>query len=124
MHVAAAGPVPRSTNYPPLSGGPAAAPDAAISLPGDQPGAAYGYDAGYKNIRGKLEYSVNDAVWRLRYLPPGMTGDTHGGIVTIADAGQLSGFEAGDFIAVQGTISPVSAAGLPATLAVDRIRRQ
>lgn len=123
-HVAAAGPLPRSTNYPPLAAGAAAAVGAAISLPGDQPGAAYGYDAGYKNIRGKLEYSVNDGVWRLRYLPPGMTGDAHGGIVTIADARQLSGFEAGDFVAIQGTISPAPAAGLPATLAVDRIRRQ
>jgi hypothetical protein len=111
--------VPRSTNYPPLAADPAA-----VNLPGDRPGASYGYDPGYKNIRGKLEYSVTSRVWRLRYLPSPSPTDSNGGLATIADPGQLSGFESGDFVTVRGTFSPATAGGSTATLAIDRIQRQ
>lgn len=105
--------------------GPATvSPSASVNYPGDHPGLTYGYDPGYKKLRGKLEYSVNTRLWRLRYLPTTGPIDAYGGEVVIADGSVLNGFEAGDYVAVEGKISPPSASSSAATYAINRIKRQ
>jgi hypothetical protein len=95
-----------------------------VNYPGDHPGLTYGYDPGYAALRGKLDYSVTARLWRLRYLPPDGPIDEYGGNVVIGDSRQVNGFEPGDFVTVQGTLSPPSTTGGSATYAVTRIKRQ
>jgi len=107
-----------------VPGVPSSSPATSVNYPGDHPGLSYGYDPAYTALRGKLDYSVTTRLWRLRYLPPDGPIDEYGGSVVIGDGGQVSGFEPGDFVAVQGTISPPAAGSNSATYAVSRIKRQ
>jgi hypothetical protein len=115
--------VPASAVLPLAASSPEAT-GTSVNYPGDHPGVTYGYDPGYKALRGKLDYSVTARLWRLRYLPTDGPIDEYGGNVIIADGRQVNGFEPGDFVAVQGTLSPPSAATNSATYAVSRIKRQ
>jgi hypothetical protein len=122
--------VPEITDLPPATGEagadgkPSRAAQAPVNIPADRPGAAYGYDADYATLRGKLEYSVTTRRWKLNYLPPEGPIDEFGGSVVLPDPSQLNGFEAGDFVTVQGTFSaPTAGAGL-AMFAIQRIKRQ
>ena len=96
---------------------------ASVSMPAELPGATYGYDPDYKALRGKLEYSVAARHWKLIYLPAEGPIDEYGGTVVLPDPSQLNGFEAGDFVTVQGTFTPPSGAGA-AMFAIQRIKRQ
>jgi len=98
--------------------------DKPVNTPADRPGATYGYDPDYKALRGKLEYSVATRRWKLIYLSPDGPIDEYGGIVILPDPGQLNGFEAGDFVTVQGTLTPPTAGAGMAMFAVQRIKRQ
>jgi hypothetical protein len=104
----------------------AQAPDRAtpVNSPGEQPGTTYGYDPDYKTLRGKLEYSVAARRWKLIYLSPDGPIDEYGGSVILPDPGQLNGFEAGDFVTVQGTFTPPTAGGGVPMFAIQRIKRQ
>jgi hypothetical protein len=104
----------------------AQAPDRAtpVTTPAERPGATYGYDPDYKTLRGKLEYSVAARRWKLIYLPPDGPIDEYGGSVILPDPGQLNGFEAGDFVTVQGTFNPPTAGAGMAMFAIQRIKRQ
>jgi len=97
---------------------------APTSTPAEVPGATYGYDPDYKTLRGKLEYSVATRRWKLVYLAPDGPIDEYGGSVVLPDPAQLNGFEAGDFVTVQGTFTPpTSGSGAP-MFAIQRIKRQ
>lgn len=108
----------------PLPAALSAANGTSVNYPGDHPGLTYGYDPGYTALRGKLDYSVTARLWRLRYLPLDSPIDEYGGNVVIADSRQVSGFEPGDFVAVQGTLSPPAGPNSSATYALARIKRQ
>ena len=88
------------------------------------PGATYGYDPDYKTLRGKLEYSVATRRWKLVYLAPDGPIDEYGGAVVLPDPAQLNGFEAGDFVAVQGTFTPPTSGSGASMFAIQRIKRQ
>ncbi len=106
----------------PASTAPAAAP---VSYPGDRPGVTYGYDPGYTSLRGQLVYTTTIRLWRLRYLPASGPIDEYGGSVVIQDPRQLKGFESGDFVTIQGKLSPPGAAGdSSAVYSIDRIKKQ
>jgi hypothetical protein len=117
-----------SAVLPVAGGSPTAGPppgsSTSVSYPGDHPGVTYGYDSGYKALRGKLDYSVTARLWRLRYLPPDGPTDEYGGAVVIADSHQVNGFEPGDFVSAQGSISPPSAGATSPLYAISRIKRQ
>jgi len=115
--VPAAAVVPLAGDSPPTVG-------TSVIYPGDHTGVNYGYDPGYKALRGKLDYSVTARLWRLRYLPMDGPIDEYGGTVVIADSRQVNGFEPGDFVAVQGSLSPPTAGDNSATYAISRIKRQ
>jgi hypothetical protein len=95
-----------------------------VTIPAERPGASYGYDPDYRTLRGKLEYSVANRRWRLSYLPAEGPIDEFGGSVILPDAGQLQGFEAGDFVTATGTFSATTAANGPAMFAIQRLKRQ
>ena len=122
--------IPEITDLPPAgntatAGVPSSpAPRMPVNIPAERPGASYGYDPDYKTLRGKLEYSVGSRRWKLIYLPPDGAIDEYGGNAVIPDPSQLNGFEAGDFVAAQGTFAPPTAAGGAATFAIQRIQRQ
>jgi hypothetical protein len=101
-----------------------AASDTSVNYPGDHPGLTYGYNPGYTALRGKLDYSVTARLWRLRYLPIDGPIDEYGGNVVIAESSQVNGFGPGDFVTVQGTLSPPTSSGASATYAISRIKRQ
>ena len=115
--------LPASALLPAPAVSPAADPTS-VNYPGDHPGLTYGYDPGYNTLRGKLDYSVTSRIWRLRYLPVDGPTDEYGGTVVIADGRQVSGFESGDFVAVQGALSSPVAPNTSATYAISRIKRQ
>jgi hypothetical protein len=122
--------VPEITDLPPaniaVAAGPksSAADQTPVNLPAERSGATYGYDPDYKTLRGKLEYSVATRRWKLIYLPPDGPIDEYGGNVVLPDAAQLDGFEAGDFVTVQGAFSPPTSGNGAAMFAVLRIKRQ
>ncbi len=105
---------------------PAAAADrpAPTNIPAEQPGTTYGYDPDYKTLRGKLEYSVATRRWKLIYLPPDGPIDEYGGTVVLPDPTPLNGFEAGQFVTVQGTFTPPAAGSGAPMFAIQRIKRQ
>lgn len=86
----------------------------------------FGYDAQYRWVKGKLEYSESSRTWRLRYIPPEDASDNYGGSVVLSDANQLTGFRPGEFVVAQGAIvaSGEQQGSFAATYRVDRIQRQ
>lgn len=90
------------------------------------PKTSYGFDPQYRWLKGKLEYSQSTRTWRLRYIPADATSDSFGGSVILPDAAKLNGFNAGDFVVVQGTVG--RAAGDQSSFApqynLDRIQKQ
>jgi hypothetical protein len=122
--------VPEITDFPAVANGatsrlkPATEESTPVNIPAERPGASYGYDADYKMLRGKLEYSVASRRWKLIYMPPDGAIDEFGGSVVLPDASQLAGFEAGDFITVSGVFSaPTATTGAP-MFSIQRIKRQ
>ncbi|MCE9604191.1 MAG: hypothetical protein K8U03_04725 [Planctomycetia bacterium] len=93
---------------------PAAAPSAPISsgidpatvrnstLPGQEP--AFGFDAAYSQLNGRLEYSAADSRWILRYVEPGQRPDQVGGVVVLSPTSPVNGFRNGDFVSVRGRL--------------------
>lgn len=69
----------------------------------------YGHDRSYTQLRGRLEYSNIDRVWKLRYIPAGgIDGDNDefGGSVILPDVQELDQFESGDFVEIEGEPLP------------------
>lgn len=89
-------------NY--VSGGATAGVDTSaartVTLPGQEP--AYGFDAAYSQLNGRLEYSPADGRWMLRYIMPGERTDRLGGMVVMNPASPVNGFRNGDMVTVRG----------------------
>jgi hypothetical protein len=123
-------PIRDLTDLPPVqtasfNGTPIAASTAAAGLPSSS--SNYGYDAQYRWVKGKLEYSQSARVWRLRYIPPDAANDNYGGSVILADASnRLSSFQHGEFVVAYGTLGqPGSDKGsFAAMYNVAQIQRQ
>lgn len=64
----------------------------------------YGYDAEYRWLRGRLDYSQIDGRWRLRYIPIDGQTDRYGGSVRLADTSLLSAYRPGQFVEVSGRV--------------------
>lgn len=89
-------------------------------------GATFSHDPTYRELQGKLEFSPDTNRWRIRYAPLGSQPDEFGGTVIVSEASPISGFEAGDFVAVQGSIGPRVSDGrtVAPSFTVSRIKRQ
>lgn len=85
----------------------------------------YDFDAGYRRLRGKLEYSEATRRWKLRYIPADGATDDFGGSVVIDDSSCLSGFERGDFVEAHGEVvsGAGDARGFAPNFSVTRIAR-
>jgi hypothetical protein len=66
----------------------------------------YGHDAGYTQLKGRLEYSGAARRWKLRYIPLDGQTDDYGGSVVLMETPLLDGFRAGDYVIVVGQVSP------------------
>ncbi|HPP53001.1 MAG TPA: hypothetical protein PK777_08635, partial [Thermoguttaceae bacterium] len=64
----------------------------------------YGFDPQYQWLRGVLCYSAAEGCWRLRYVPPGCTGDRLGGWVILCHPSGLAGFCSGEQVEVRGQL--------------------
>lgn len=64
----------------------------------------YGFDPQYQWLRGVLCYSAAEGCWRLRYVPPGCTGDRMGGWVILCHPSGLAGFCSGEQVEVRGQL--------------------
>ncbi len=86
---------------------------------GGDSSASYAHDPQYRWLQGRLDYSEDKQRWRIRYRPV-EEPDDWGGALWIADTQALEGFQAGDFVAVQGSLVDVGAPD--PEYQVDRIR--
>jgi hypothetical protein len=101
-----------------------AAPTGATASPSSS---NYGYDAQYRWVKGKLEYSQSARTWRLRYIPPDAANDNFGGSVILADASnRLPSFRDGEFVVAYGTIGKSGSdnGSFAAMYNVSQIQRQ
>jgi hypothetical protein len=73
-----------------------------VTLPGQEP--AYGFDAAYSQLNGRLEYSAADGRWLLRYITPGDRADRLGGVAVLSPNSPITGFRSGDMVSVRGRI--------------------
>jgi len=69
----------------------------------------YGYDEeNYHWLKGKLEYSLAQKLWKLRYIPISDPMDEFGGSVVLEDIDALGDtFRPGDYVTVEGTLAEV-----------------
>jgi hypothetical protein len=80
----------------------AAQPGKVVTLPGQQ--TAFGFNEGYTQLSGKLEYSAIDGRWLIRYVSPDARPDRYGGVAVLVPSGPMTGFRNGDFVTVQGRL--------------------
>ncbi|HUY92901.1 MAG TPA: hypothetical protein VMV10_29495 [Pirellulales bacterium] len=73
-------------------------------------GQRYAYSPDYKKLNGQLEYSLAERRWKLRYVPIDGETDSHGGSVVLLGK-PPEGFQAGDFVTVEGRLAGEAAAG-------------
>ncbi len=69
----------------------------------------YGYDQEhYRWLKGKLEYSLAQQRWKLRYIPISDPMDEFGGSVVLEDIEALGDiYRPGDYVTLEGTLSEV-----------------
>lgn len=87
------------------------------TIPGQEP--AYGFDAAYSQLNGRLEYSPADGRWQLRYVEPGVRPDQLGGLVVLAPTAPVAGFRNGDFVSVRGRVETSGGTSLPSYTATN-----
>ena len=87
------------------------------TIPGQEP--AYGFDAAYSQLNGRLEYSPADGRWQLRYVEPGLRPDQLGGLVVLAPTSPVAGFRNGDFVSVRGRVETNGGTSLPSYTATN-----
>lgn len=87
--------------------------------------AAYGYNADYSQLAGRLEYSPADGRWMLRYIAPGNATDRFGGLVLVAVQSAAPGLRHGDFVVADGQVDAASAAaGYPPVFTARNVQPQ
>jgi hypothetical protein len=64
----------------------------------------YGYDRGYRWLKGRLEYSPTSRRWKLRYIPITGQTDQYGGSVMLEDSPALQEMRRGDTVLIEGQI--------------------
>ena len=85
----------------------------------------YGYQEGYRQLQGKLEYSPSRREWKLRYIPVDGDTDKYGGSVAISNADVLDDFTPGDFVSVEGGVVQEAESGSFApTYSIARVTSQ
>lgn len=72
--------------------------------PSRQRPAPFGHARDYSWLKGQLEPSAAGQSWQLRYLPQGNRVDQYGGVMPLPQSRVLDGYQAGDLVAVQGTV--------------------
>ncbi len=94
--------------------------------PAAAPQVGYGYGPTYQQLRGRLEFSPAIGYWKLRYIPIDGATDEFGGSVIVANPEAVQGFQAGDWIMVEGTpqASQNASGGYTALFTVSSIARQ
>ena len=65
----------------------------------------YAHDSNYQSLRGRLEYSPLEKVWKLRITPVDGGAIGHGDSVVISNPSVLIGYERGDWIEARGRLS-------------------
>lgn len=75
-------------------------------------------------VEGRLDFVEESRRWRIRYRPVG-DEDEWGGVLWLAETTALDGFQAGDFVAIQGAFSgqPAPEGPMP-EYQIERIRPQ
>jgi hypothetical protein len=95
---------------------------------GQTPSQQYGYGYGptYQQLRGRLEFSPALGHWKLRYIPIDGATDEFGGSATIANPDALYGYQAGDWIVVDGNLhaQQTVTGGYVALFTINSIARQ
>ena len=69
----------------------------------------YGHSKDYTSLRGQLEYSASNRVWKIRYIPIHGQQDAYGGEFVLSDRTKLEAFQSGDYVTIQGAIVAASA---------------
>lgn len=64
--------------------------------------ASFGRDAGFRNLRGRVEFSDDDGGWRLHYSQN--SDDEYGGNVLLAGGEELDELSDGDFVSASGVL--------------------
>jgi hypothetical protein len=64
----------------------------------------YGFDPGYRWLKGHLEYSPSDRRWKLRYIPITGRTDEYGGSVILEDSPALSQMRRGEAVIIEGQL--------------------
>jgi hypothetical protein len=85
----------------PLDGAERSAPRELPSAGDEGP---YGYDRGYRWLKGRLEYSPTSRRWKLRYIPITGHTDGYGGSVMLEDSPALQEMQRGDAVLIEGRI--------------------
>ena len=66
--------------------------------------ARFGHAKDYTRLRGQLEYSAKDRVWKIRYIPIHGQQDAYGGQFILSDRSKLEAFQVGDYVTIEGAI--------------------
>lgn len=66
--------------------------------------ARFGHAKDYTRLRGQLEYSAQDRVWKIRYIPIHGQQDAYGGQFILSDRSKLEAFQVGDYVTIEGAI--------------------
>ena len=69
----------------------------------------YGHSKDYTSLRGQLEYSASNRVWRIRYIPIHGQQDAYGGEFVLSDRAKLEAFQSGDYVTIEGAIVAAAA---------------
>jgi hypothetical protein len=73
-------------------------------IDGSQDQGPYGFDPGYRWIKGHLEYSPTSRRWKLRYIPITGITDQHGGSVMLEDSPAIAQMRPGEAVMIEGQI--------------------
>lgn len=84
-------------------------PGGSKTVPRRMASGPYGYDEeNYGWLKGKLEYSLAQKRWKLRYIPISDPMDDFGGSVVLEDTDALGDtFRPGDYVTIEGTLAEV-----------------
>ena len=64
----------------------------------------YGHSKDYTSLRGQLEYSASNRVWKIRYIPIHGQQDAYGGEFVLSNPAKLEAFQSGDYVTIKGAI--------------------
>lgn len=83
----------------------------------------YGFDPQFGWLRGALQYSSQQGLWSLQYVPGQGSADQFGGSLTIANPQVLGDLQPGDYVQLSGRVEQSLPGGMP-VYRVSVVRRQ